>query len=464
MARWVFNLVRLHVLWKAISWDCCRFAWRCVLGWCILMRKISHAKTCYYHNCNATGIYITPGTIRLFTMQFAKQNTLGCSFMPYAAKTEDDWKVEYADIITRENMSNWISFTLRDVFVVSFFLFLLFNSCHHKDQALASTQQSYYVSCFSSMICKVLFSIPLRSPKKWHMSQQSWMDLEFASTLFSVWFFWTSPNIQHQQVLVHLCWWKTHPNWFHFANNVFFWGIMPWVGRLGRLTKVSLQETNISYLGEFGKSSPQNCRLVGNMLVPCRVTKECKRLEDYARLTCMTCCSALSCVVGLLLWFFNLVDPVPTVRFLVNWFKLNLATKLHREMNNEATLPLAEVSWVGSSSLVIHMKLTRADDQVDVLKVTWRRLKQVTQTWVVAGQPGWQIVQVPKDHLEVSQAGRIKQYMSMLTNYDNMSLRKLCWGPSRIWYFGRILTLHQKSKISTFPRKVYIHVYMKQAS
>lgn len=42
---------------------------------------------------------------------------------------------------------------------------------------------------------------------------------------------------------------------------------------------------------------------------------------------------------------------------------------------NEATLPLAEVSWVGSSSLVIHMKLTRADDQVDVLKVTWKEGK-----------------------------------------------------------------------------------------
>lgn len=36
---------------------------------------------------------------------------------------------------------------------------------------------------------------------------------------------------------------------------------------------------------------------------------------------------------------------------------------------------MAEVSWVGSSSLVIHMKLTRADDQVDVLKVTWNEGK-----------------------------------------------------------------------------------------
>lgn len=28
-----------------------------------------------------------------------------------------------------------------------------------------------------------------------------------------------------------------------------------------------------------------------------------------------------------------------------------------------------QVSWVGSSSLVIHMKLTRSDDLVDVLQV-----------------------------------------------------------------------------------------------
>lgn len=31
-----------------------------------------------------------------------------------------------------------------------------------------------------------------------------------------------------------------------------------------------------------------------------------------------------------------------------------------------------QVSWVGSSSLVIHMKLTRADDLVDVLQVRGR--------------------------------------------------------------------------------------------
>ena len=44
----------------------------------------------------------------------------------------------------------------------------------------------------------------------------------------------------------------------------------------------------------------------------------------------------------------------------------------------------------------------------------------MTQTWVAAGQPGWQMVQVPKGHLEVSQAGSTRQYI--LTSYDNMTL------------------------------------------
>ena len=33
-------------------------------------------------------------------------------------------------------------------------------------------------------------------------------------------------------------------------------------------------------------------------------------------------------------------------------------------------LHTSQVSWVGSSSLVIHMKLTREEDAVDVLKAT----------------------------------------------------------------------------------------------
>lgn len=147
--------------------------------------------------------------------------------------------------------------------------------------------------------------------------------------------------------------------------------------------------------------------------------------------------------------------------YMGSWYIDSICTWQQNEATN---LPSAEVSWVGSSSLVIHMKLTRADDQVDVLKVTWKE-----------GKPGdailgscWSARVTDRGSPKGSFRSEPARY------YKTMHVDKL-WQHDLTVDFGFVGALQHlilwqnthvtsKIKISIFPRKVHIHVYMKQAS
>ena len=169
------------------------------------------------------------------------------------------------------------------------------------------------------------------------MSQQSWMDREFASTFFSDWYFWASPIIQHQDTYPGE---KHDPSRFHvlletpttFSSEELCheWPGLPdsWVFKIWRSWPNKSYPPGNGCISHLGKRKIIfKSAVVGNMLVSCRVTKRIgKRWEDCGRLTCMTCCSALSCVEGnmfnFLIWWTLYLHG-----FLVHWFNLHLATK-----------------------------------------------------------------------------------------------------------------------------------------